>query len=88
MLVYVDKDNKCHVSDDGNMAAVEISIFDGRCKNFIEGHRCILRKNGKMVAPWKDYNILKAYQEQYEAMLAEMEDMKTALESLEVSVDG
>jgi hypothetical protein len=88
MLIYVDKENKCHVSDDGTMVPVEISIFDGKCKSFIEGHYCILRDNGKMVAPWKNYDVLQAYQTQYEAMIAEQEDKQTALETLGVNVNG
>ena len=40
-----------------------------------------------MIAPWKDYAILAAYQEQYEAMRAEMEDMQAALTIVGVTPD-
>ena len=99
MKIYIDSDYKCHTSDGGAMTAVEVEFFDGKCKAFIEGYRFIpegetwIREDGvaftgEMIAPWKDYNILMAYQEQYEAMLAEQQDMQTALETLGVNANG
>lgn len=97
--VYIDSDFKCHTVNDGTMAAVETSFFDGKCDAFIEGYRYIptgrswtrpdgVTFHGEMIAPWKDYRILVAYQEQYEAMQAELLDMQTALTTLGVTVDG
>lgn len=99
MTIYIDNDYKCHASNDGTMRSIETDFFDGKCSAFVEGYRYIpadetwMRSDGKkftgeMISPWKDYNILIAAQAQYEEMLAEQEDMKTALESLEVRVDG
>lgn len=89
MKVYIDKDYKCHVSNDGTMTAVEIESFDGKCKSYIEGYRFVpFGDIGGMLAPWKDYNLLVAYQEQYESLLEELADMKAALEELEVRIDG
>lgn len=94
--IYVDtKSYKCHVSNDGTMTAIETDFFDGKCDAYIEGYRFVpagdswTREDGvsfagEMVAPWKDYEILKAYQEQYEANQA---DMREALEILEVTPD-
>lgn len=96
MTIYIDNDCKCHVSNDGTMRAVETDFFDGKCDAFIEGYRfkpageTWIREDGKvfsggeMKSPWKDFNILKAYQEQYEEMLTDQMDMKAALEVLEV----
>lgn len=99
MTVYLDTDFKCHVTNDGTMTAYETSFFDGKCDAFIEGYRIVptgaswtrpdgVAFHGEMIAPWKDYRILEAYQEQYEAMQAEMLDMQTALGVLEVTPDG
>lgn len=82
--IYIDSEFKCHISNDGTMTAVETDIFDGKCAAFIEGIRFVpdgeswTREDGvvftgEMVAPWMDYNILAAYQQQYETMLAEAE---------------
>lgn len=98
MKIYIDSDFKCHVSDDGTMRLVETNAFNGKCAAFIEGHRLIpadeiwTRSDGRvfrgeMVAPWKDSGVLQAYQEQYEAMLPEMQDMQTALTELGVTPD-
>lgn len=81
--VYIDSEFTCHVSDDGTMTAVETDFFDGKCDSFIEGYRFVpsgeswTREDGtvfhgEMVTPWKNYATLKAAQDQYEAMLAEL----------------
>lgn len=77
--IYIDSDFKCHVQDDGTMTSIETDRFDGKCDRFIEGYRFVpsgqswTRQDGavfhgEMFSPWKDYAILAAYQEQYEAM--------------------
>jgi hypothetical protein len=97
--IYLDSEFKCHVADDGTMTSIETEFFDDKCDSFIEGYRLIpagmswTRSDGttfigEMVAPWKDYAILEAYQEQYERDQAEIEDMRTALNTMEVNVDG
>lgn len=83
--IYLDSDFKCHVTDDGTMTAVETDAFDGKCDNYIEGYRYVpagetwTREDGEaftglMVAPWKDWELLNSYQQQYEALLAKMND--------------
>lgn len=99
MVIYIDSDYKCHVANDGTMTAVETDLFDGKCNAFIEGYRYIpdgkiwtrsdgVVFTGEMIAPWKDYAVLEAAQQQYELSRDELEDMQTALEVLEVSADG
>lgn len=81
--IYIDSDCKCHIANDGTMKPVETDFFSGKCDAFIEGYRFIpageswtrgdgVTFTGEMVAPWKDYNILAAYQQQYETMQAEL----------------
>lgn len=83
--IYLDTDFKCHVTDDGTMTAVETDFFDGKCDTFIEGYifvplgQSYTREDGavfagEMVAPWKDYSLLEAAQQQYEAMLADLDE--------------
>lgn len=81
--IYIDSEFKCHTANDGTRKAVETDFFDGKCSAFVEGYRVVpageswTREDGvtfagEMVAPWRDYNILAAYQRQYEAMQAEL----------------
>lgn len=97
--IYIDADCKCHAADDGTMTAVETDFFDGKCGKFIEGYLLIpegssrTQEDGRVltspqITPWKDLAILQAYQEQYEEMAAEMEDMKNALNVLEVNYEN
>lgn len=98
MKIFVDSDYKCHLTNDGTMTAVEADFFNGKCSSFVEGYRFIpsgevwtrsdgVQFEGEMISPWKDYNILAAYQEQYEAMLEELQDADNALAILGVTVD-
>lgn len=87
-IIYVDSENHCHPYDDGTMTAVETDFFDGKCDAFIEGYTYEVDDVGITIYPHMPYNILKAYQIQYEADQSEMEDMKTALNTMEVHVDG
>lgn len=97
MIIYIDSDFKCHVANDGTMAAVETEFFDGKCEEYIEGYRFVpsgeswTREDGEvftgeMIAPWKDWHDLDEAQRGYERQ--QMEDMKEALNVLGVSVDG
>lgn len=88
MVVYVDSGNKCHVADYGNMVAVEEAFFDGKCPSFIEGYCLEDVGSNRKIYPFVDSRILEAYQQQYEADTEEMADMKTALNTLGVTVNG
>lgn len=83
--IYIDSGYKCHAIDDGTMVAVETDFFDNKCDAFIEGYRLVpegeswVREDdyifyGEMIAPWKDYALLAAYQTQYETMQAELDE--------------
>jgi hypothetical protein len=89
MKVYIDKDFKCHLSDDGTMTAIETEFFNGKCDTFIEGYRFIpsgeswtrsdgVVFHGEMIAPWKPYEKLDAAQKQYEKDLADRAELEAA----------
>ena len=80
MTIYIDRDFKCHVSDDGTMNRVEAAFFDGKCAAFVEGYRFVpagqnwTRSDGtvfrgEMIAPWKPWEELDAAQRAYEREL-------------------
>lgn len=96
MIVYLDSDYCCHLTNDGTMRSVETIMFDEKCRTFIEGYRYIpegetwispqgIEFHGAMASPFIDYNILAKAQDQYEEDLAQMQDMQNALEILGVT---
>lgn len=80
--IYIDKDFKCHVIDDGTMVAVEMDFFDGKCDEFVEGY-CFVPNgetwtdsdgtvfHGEMIFPWKSFRELDTAQRTYEKQLLE-----------------
>lgn len=68
-IIYIDSDNKCHVTNDGTMTAVETDFFDGKCDVFVEGYCCETGESGTVIYPWKDYAELDAAQREYEQKL-------------------
>lgn len=84
MKIYIDSEFKCRTTNpDGIYIEVETDFFNGKCAAYIEGYRFIpsgeiwTRADGKnfrgeMIAPWKNYDVLKAAHEQYERDLAEL----------------
>ena len=99
MTVYLDSNFRCHAQPAEGLRAVEAPFFKGKCRRFIEGFRYVpagefwTREDGaifrgEMVSPAENYTVLAAAQAQYEETLAEMQDMQTALHTLEVEVDG
>lgn len=99
MKVYVDKDFKCYSEPAKGLTAMDTDFFNDKCDTFIEGYRFIpagetwAREDGtvftgEMIAPWKDYRMLEAAQQEYEKVQAEIEDMKSALNELGVTVNG
>lgn len=77
-MIYIDSDFKCHVTNpEGAYQSVDTDVFDGKCDAYIEGYRYIpegqswTREDGtvffgEMLAPWKDYTELEAFQKVYE----------------------
>lgn len=96
MTIYIDFDFRCHLTNDGTMRSVETDFFNGKCKTYIEGFRFVpageswTRADGKiftgeMISAAEDYATLAKIQEQYEADMAQMADMQTALDILGVT---
>lgn len=93
MMIYIDSDFKCHITDDGTMLAVETDFFDGKCDAYIEGYRFVpagevwTREDGvvfagEMVAPWKDWTELDAAKREYEReQLAKYEQALSEIEA-------
>lgn len=88
MLIYIDNDFKCHVTDDGTMTAVETDAFDGKCTEYIEGYRFVpagqtwtrsdgVEFTGEMISPWRPWAELAAAQREYERQ--QLADMRAAL---------
>lgn len=88
MVIYIDINYKCHVTDDGTMTAVETDAFDGMCTEYIEGYRFVpagqtwtrsdgVEFTGEMISPWRDWAELDAAQREYERQ--QLADMQAAL---------
>ena len=95
MKIYIDSKFKCHISPGDGLTAVETDAFDGKCRQFIEGYRFVPAGEsweredgqvftGEMIAPWRDYEILAAFQAIYEEKQVKQADMAAALEVLGV----
>ena len=95
MKIYLDNEFVCYVNDDGTREAVEAKEFDGKCPEYIEGHRYVPagrvwtredgeKFEGKMICALVEFELLKDAQSEYERQL--MEDMRRALEIMEVTV--
>lgn len=81
--ISVDSKNKCHVTNDGTMTAVETDFFDGKCDAFIEGY-CYEFENGVAIYPWKDYAELDNAQREYEQqLLKELQENSVLIADLE-----
>ena len=102
MMIYIDSDFKCHVSDDGTMTPIETNAFDGKCNAYIEGYRFIpagqtwTRSDGvifagEMISPWKPWMELDAAQreyerEQYQTVAAQNTEYEAALSEIETAL--
>lgn len=95
MTIYIDKEYKCHVTDDGTMTAVESSFFDGKCETFIEGCRFVPEGEswtrsdgaafqGEMISPWKPFNELDEAQRSHERRL--LAEYETAFAEIEAAL--
>lgn len=81
MIVYIDNNYKCHLTDDGTMQSVDVKFFDGKCKSFVEGYRYVpngttwTREDGEiftgeMITPWRDSALLAEFQAIYDEQQA------------------
>lgn len=95
MVVYIDSELKCHLTDDGTGKAVETDFFHGKCDAFVEGYRLIpegeswtrsdgMVFHGEMIAPWKPFAQLDMAQRAYEKQL--LAEYAEALKVLGVKV--
>ena len=94
MIVYLDSEYRCHLTDDGTMRPVETDFFDGKCRAYLEGYRFVpegerwTRKdgavfNGEMIAPAENYGALALAQAQHEADEAEhLEELAALIEEI------
>lgn len=102
MKIYIDSDYKCSTASAEGRREFDVQFFDGKCSAFVEGYRYVPAGEtwtrtdgavfvGKMISPWKDYNILAAAQAAYEQAQAEsaeiFADMQSALNVMRVSVN-
>ena len=98
MLIYLDSEFRCHSSDTGGLQVVETDVFDGKCNRYIEGYRYVpegqtwtrddgVQFTGPMVSPYKNYDILAAYQEQYQED-SEAVDQAQVLQSQMAELDA
>lgn len=89
MIIYVDSEFKCHITNDDTMIPVETDFFNDKCEAFIEGYRFVptgaewTRSDGtvfrgEMVSPWKPYSELDAAQRVYEKEQLEQYKMELA----------
>lgn len=96
MKVYIDSEFKCHVSPGEGLREVEVSFFDNKCNEFVEGYRYIpsgsvwIREDGvefagEMVSPWKDYNELAMAQLTY--MTEQNSQYESALSEIETALE-
>ena len=93
---YPDSDFHCHTTNpDGLFCEVETDFFDGKCTEFIEGHRLVLSGKswtredgevfqGEMISPWKDSKELEAAQREYERQM--LADYESALAEIEAAL--
>ena len=96
MTIYIDRDFKCYTESAAGRTAVETNAFAGKCRQYIEGYRFVpageswTREDGhvfhgEMIAPWRDFDLLEAFQAIYEEEQARQADMAAALDVLGVS---
>ena len=95
MIIYIDKNYKCHTNNDGTMLEVETPFFDGKCAEYIQGYIFVpsgsvwVRENGEeyhgeVAVPWKPYAELDRAQRAYEKQL--LAEYAEALKVLGVTV--
>lgn len=88
MVIYLDNEYKCHVTDDGTMRAVECDFFDSKCVEFVEGY-IYDDRNSLVVYPWKPYAELEVIQNAVDRTQAEAdEQIMGLLDTIEELIIG
>ena len=96
MKVYIDSEFKCHVGSGEGLTEVEVSFFDNKCDEFVEGYRFVpsgstwIREDGvefagEMISPWKDYEELAMAQLGY--LTAQNSQYESALSEIETALE-
>ena len=100
MIIYIDNDYKCHVTDDSTRRAFDVPFFDGKCTVFIEGYRYVPSGEtwtradgevfaGEMIAPLRGYNELAAIQTAVERTQTQAdEEIGILLDTIEELIVG
>lgn len=102
MIIYLDSNFKCHITNNGALTPVETKAFDGKCEAYIEGYRFVpigktwvredgVEFSGEMVSPWKPWQELDEAQreyerEQYAAVTAQNAEYEAALSEIETAL--
>lgn len=93
MKIYIDSEFKCYTEAAEGRTEVETAIFDGKCKEYIEGFRFIpsgslwtrwdnITFEGEVSFPWKDFQELERAQFLY--VQEKLADAEAALKLLGV----
>lgn len=91
MRIYIDNDCKCYAAPGEGLREFEVTFFDNKADEFIEGYRYVpageewTREDGvtfvgEMISPWKDYRELMIAQAAY--LEEQLSDADAALEVL------
>lgn len=101
MIIFIDSDCKCHLSDDGTRRAFDVPFFDGKCAEFVEGYRFVpsgetwTRKDGQtfkgeMMAPCRDYSQISEIQTAVDRAQAQVQqtinEYEQALSEIEIAL--
>ena len=98
MLIYIDSDFCCHISDpDYKYRGFEVEFFNDKCQEFVEGFRYIppgetwIRSDGvafkgEMITPFKEYGKLEESQIEYEMEL--ISEYSAALSEIEMLLNA
>ena len=99
MTIYVDKENRCHLQNDGTMSPVQTDFFAGKCQRFVEGYRYVppgetwiradgVEFTGEMLSPCKNYALLSAAQQGYETLLPRLKELHEKFEAISECFEG
>lgn len=80
--IYRNDEFVCFTENDGTLKEIAVDCFDGKCREYINGHRYLKpgesweREDGKvftgeMLCPLRDLSLLNEFQEQYDRMMQE-----------------
>ena len=100
MKIYIDNDFKCHTVNARGYIEVDTDVFNGKCKEFIEGY-CYIPQGmsyertdgkilrGELVFPWRDYNEIAEIQTAVDRTQAEAdEQIMGLLDTIEELIIG